>query len=377
MSERKTIQINPKLFEVNNKTRQKKPKLNNKIKMNSKLSSPAKNKSLKNGILKMIREKQQNEYQKLFSDKLDHSNSNAALPASDLMKISGVDNFKNEFEQSINYLNSLEKKNPPKPNPPPKNQTLKQYPSNSISTNFSGAEYENVNLVLPNSLNEMPPMQLRRPVGGQSTMYNQKPLPSPSDMPKYGCMKYGGKLNTYRTMMNLTQKNQKNNGMSNSMNIPNTNYTGGALPAENTSLEENSILALMKDSQIERIKHKTAIKQMKTQIDALNKPPKMKQLKQRRIARRTYRVGKSKVLPRVSVLVSNRTLRNNITTKTQMLKQTSMNEIRRFLIKRGFIKVGSNAPNDVLRKMYESISLICGEVQNHNSENLLYNYLHS
>ena len=57
-----------------------------------------------------------------------------------------------------------------------------------------------------------------------------------------------------------------------------------------------------------------------------------------------------------------------------MLKQIPMQEIKRELIKKGFIRVGSIAPNDVLRKMYESVSLICGEIQNHNPDNLLYNF---
>ena len=97
--------------------------------------------------------------------------------------------------------------------------------------------------------------------------------------------------------------------------------------------------------------------------------------KQKRTIRRTHKIGKSKVFPRVSVLVSNKTLRNNISTKTQLLKQTPMQDVKTYLMKRGFIKVGSTAPNDVLRKMYESATLICGELQNHNPENLLHNFL--
>jgi hypothetical protein len=50
------------------------------------------------------------------------------------------------------------------------------------------------------------------------------------------------------------------------------------------------------------------------------------------------------------------------------LKQTPIDEVRRYLTKKGFIRVGSDAPNDVLRKMYESAVLICGEIQNHNPE---------
>ena len=59
----------------------------------------------------------------------------------------------------------------------------------------------------------------------------------------------------------------------------------------------------------------------------------------------------------------------------QQLKMIPIHEVRSYLIKKGFIKVGSNTPNNVLRKMYESALLICGEVKNHNPDNLLYNFL--
>ena len=95
----------------------------------------------------------------------------------------------------------------------------------------------------------------------------------------------------------------------------------------------------------------------------------------RKTIRRTYRVGRSKVRPKISVLISNRTIRNNITTKKQLLKQIPIEEIRKYLISHGFIKVGSNSPNDVLRKMYETASMVCGEIQNHNPEHVIYNYM--
>ena len=85
-------------------------------------------------------------------------------------------------------------------------------------------------------------------------------------------------------------------------------------------------------------------------------------------------MGKSKVLPKVGVLVSNHTIRSRIKNQTHDLSKVPIKEVRRFLIKKGFIKVGTIAPNDVLRKMYESVCTVCGEVKNHNSENLLYNF---
>ena len=51
-----------------------------------------------------------------------------------------------------------------------------------------------------------------------------------------------------------------------------------------------------------------------------------------------------------------------------------MQDIKKHLIKNGFIKVGSIAPNDVLRKMYETSMLACGEIHNYNPENLVYNF---
>tara|TARA_B100000927_G_C16353231_1_gene424193 strand:+ start:150 stop:497 length:348 start_codon:yes stop_codon:yes gene_type:complete len=104
--------------------------------------------------------------------------------------------------------------------------------------------------------------------------------------------------------------------------------------------------------------------------------PKLNFLKQKKTVRRNYKVGRSNVFSKVAVLVSNKTIRNNIMNKSQELKHISLENVRRYLIKRGFIRVGSSAPNDVLRKMYETANLMCGEVENHNTENLLYNYLH-
>jgi hypothetical protein len=51
--------------------------------------------------------------------------------------------------------------------------------------------------------------------------------------------------------------------------------------------------------------------------------------------------------------------------------------VKRYLVKNGFIKIGSIAPNDVLRKMYETASLVCGEIHNYSPENLVYNFFNA
>jgi hypothetical protein len=53
----------------------------------------------------------------------------------------------------------------------------------------------------------------------------------------------------------------------------------------------------------------------------------------------------------------------------------ALNEIKKELVKQGLIRVGTTTPSEVLRQMYESMKLICGNVKNHNPENLLYNFI--
>jgi hypothetical protein len=55
--------------------------------------------------------------------------------------------------------------------------------------------------------------------------------------------------------------------------------------------------------------------------------------KQKKTLKRTYNVGKSKMYPKISVLVSNKTIRNNITTKSQLLKQVSIQEVKKYFPK--------------------------------------------
>ena len=185
---------------------------------------------------------------------------------------------------------------------------------------------------------------------------NKITIPPP---PPYGILKVGGNKPTYRTLNNQTFKNRE----------PIISHSGefGDNPNSIENIKRASELrqkiAIQKREQEEKEKQKKGKK-------------KLRYLKQKKIYKRTYRVGRSKYQPKIGVLISNKTIRNNISTKTQLLKQEPIQDIKKFLIKKGFIKVGTPTPNDILRKMYESVVLICGEVQNHNAENLLYNFIH-
>jgi hypothetical protein len=89
--------------------------------------------------------------------------------------------------------------------------------------------------------------------------------------------------------------------------------------------------------------------------------------------RKVYNVGKKNNT--VSVLISNYTVRNEVKRKKTQVTMEPISKIKSELIHKGLIKIGSTAPNDVLRKMYESTILIDADVKNHNTSNLLHNYL--
>ena len=89
---------------------------------------------------------------------------------------------------------------------------------------------------------------------------------------------------------------------------------------------------------------------------------------------RTYRVGKSKVKPNVSVLLSNKAIRRNVTEKKYELKKEPLNKIKQKLIRDGFIREGTTAPENILREIYENLSMI-GQVKNYNPDIIMYNMM--
>jgi hypothetical protein len=278
----------------------------------------------KNHVLKFIRDQQEKNMNQLFEKESTKKTPNQDSEA-----------FNSDFKESLNYLMSLSE-DKEKNKDTLKNNTLKKYPS--LPT-FSDINQPFSNLIDSFVPNVAVPVTLSKP--------------NLSIVPKFGCLK-GGTLPTYRSYHNISQKRHPSQIAESSSEI-----TKDQPKQESDFLKED-----YKKSEIRQ-----TLEKMK------EKPKKMRHPKQKRTIRRTFKVGKSKTQPKISVLISNKTLRNQVSTQTHLLKQTPIDEVRRYLTKKGFIRVGSDAPNDVLRKMYESASLICGEIQNHNPDNLLYNFL--
>lgn len=352
MSERKTIQINPELFKVSKNTTRKKQSKAPKIELKSELKTQ-KQKTLRKNVLKMIREKQQEAYHKLFDKKKPASHSK-----------SHENSFDKDFDSSLQFFSSLADK--VKSESPP-NTTIKHYPSTPSPPLF----IPTIDTSIPTTMNTLPiadtaPIFLN-PFPNDVIPISRPPNARPG--PLYGCLK-NGTLPTYR---NFTRKNtpvaEGNKPFmtppappfeKSPFDIPILSRGGGAFAEQSQKFEKIHQGIKPLDSQNKNYKHKQKIRYKK----------------RKKIFKRTYKVGRSKTEPKIGVLVSNKTIRSRISKEAQILKQTPIHDVRKFLIKKGFIKVGTNAPNDVLRKMYETVSLVCGEIQNHNPENMLYNYVH-
>jgi hypothetical protein len=339
MSENNTRSINIDLdaFKIpsGGKTRKNRaPPSENKIKVRT--PPKTQNKSLKKNLLKFIRNQQD---KKLKTENLE--------PLEEL-------DFKSDFSESLEYLSDIAKKNDvPKIS---MNKTLKNYLPQTMD-----APVILTNLTEPLEIVNIPPVH---------NSIQTFSLPQP----QYGCLK-GGKLPLYKQYTRKQYEGiQSPVPIQMSMPTPTQAQAQISTPTPMQSTAPEVVPpSLAPTSNVKRdIIQKTS---EQISITDLYKPPVPK--KQRKTLRRTFKIGKSKNTPRVSVLISNRTIRNNISNKSQSLKLTPISEVKKYLVKNGFIKVGSIAPNDVLRKMYETAMLACGEIHNYNPENLVYNYFNN
>ena len=370
-SKLKTISINPEIFSSfggNANTRKNKPEKPLRIKAPVQKSD----KTRKKEILQRIRNNQEKQYKTLFDEKEKDKTQNVETV------------FNNSFDESVKFMETVVD-NTEKAvfNKSLKNRDISQ----SLSMPLSPTMMNPTMTLSPPMMN--PPMCMNGdPHKPQSLLFHEDPMLSKisepfnildtigepigppiglspmkiQSQPSYGCLK-GGVLPTYR---NYTMKNNTQAQAQAQAQINNTGY------------ERETALTPAPRHIVGRIRTPEEVIEMKklreVNLEAKKNKQKPVQKKIKKLMKRTYRVGRDKYKPTVGVLLPNKTIKNTVTTQTYMLKQTPIAEVRKYLLKTGFIKVGSAAPNDVLRKIYESIKLIDGDVKNHNPDNLLYNF---
>jgi len=203
------------------------------------------------------------------------------------------------------------------------------------------------------------------------------PIPSVSaPPPPYSNLKRGGSKPTYRTWLRNTQKNKP------VINVPAVLPSISILDTEPVENSNNSINSNKEEGGDKIIKPLSfnspvaAVPVVAAAAPSVSAPPHYKPSfapKRKRITRTLkYKLGKHKD-GTVSVLIKNSHTRRKIQNEQSLLKQKSILDIKNYLRKNNLLKVGTQAPNDVLRHLYEQ-SILAGQVENKSKENLIHNY---
>ena len=369
----KTIQINPSLFNVGGslsktkKVREKKQKP-----IISPLITPN---VLKNKLLKRIKDHKKEEIKNL-EDKKNNNDINI---------------YTDEFNDSIEYLKNLSAFK--------KNQDLQ---NKKTMKNHSIAPP--VHLEFPDTLKEELVIIAKKE---EAPVIKTETTPDPP----YGCLK-GGSKPTFRSW-NSTQKIYSNSFQTPSlsiiipensmtkhdserekrlaslqekikmkqnekatdnivmnknliqMNMGEKNITFPILPDDiQTSPVINLMLEKDSNTNLQKIDHHVLEEEEDASSRCLLK----------KTIHRKYTIGKSKIHNRVGILIKDRNTRKNVLAAQRDLKKKPINDVKLYLRDHALLKAGSNAPNDVVRKIYES-AMLAGEITNNNKDTLLHNFL--
>ena len=381
----KTIDINPSLFSFSKTKKRREKGIKPK---NLPIISPN---ILKNKLLKRIKEHKKRETEGLDKKPTDKSIN---ITTATEQKPNLVDSLYNdEFNDSLNYLQTLSKQkkiDEDKFKNAVINQKKREELERKTVKNYHSMGNPYVNIELPDELREtlitVNTEQFK--IVESPTMQVGKPPTATNDVP-YGVLKNGNKP-TYRTW-NKTQKNVMSPLSSSSVQ-----------PKEGITYERENRLNILKEklrSKQTTVVNKPILNSVSNDDVWLNTPmiikpiivkdvnntlpitpsnPVVQTVPTKKIIKKTihrkYTVGKSKIKRVVSVLLKDRGTRKKILGAYRDLKKQNINDVKKYLREHNLIKIGSSAPNDVVRKMFES-AMLAGEITNNNQDTLLYNFM--
>jgi hypothetical protein len=113
-----------------------------------------------------------------------------------------------------------------------------------------------------------------------------------------------------------------------------------------------------------------------TETTATATQPEHTKIRIKQTITKKYKLGRSPGCNVVGVLIKNNETRRQVQQECGLLKRESIIEVRKYLHDHGLLKVGSDAPPDVLRNMYESAKLT-GDVNNVNKNVILHNFMNA
>lgn len=181
--------------------------------------------------------------------------------------------------------------------------------------------------------------------------------------PPYGCLKAGDKP-TFRQWKRITQKKINNNENENKVSL--------------SKPEEPILLNIKKEEPIEKILPTSNIIKKFNSSPSIetsqNAPIILKPIRKKPGKNKTIKQTYGKSGRKVAVNIKNSFTRKKIDNDCNLLKKTALHDVKKYLKHKNLIKTGSNAPPDVLRKMYMD-SHLAGDIENKSITNLVHNYI--
>ncbi len=245
--------------------------------------------------------------------------------------------------------------------------------------------------------NQQPPQQITPTYFAPTNPIQNKPSQQVTSFqvendPPYGCLKNANKP-TYRNWVKTKRNTFENHEIPESNISPTSNIHFSPDPQNERQKRLEQLRKKMKEDEINKLNsynHATTTQTPK-EIPVLNnisssvsqntiteggatnaEEPDKRYIK--RTIKKKYTLGKSTVYRKVGILIKNNATRKKIINAQKDLKKKSIHDIKKYLVERGLLKVGSNAPNNVLRKTYES-AMLTGEVVNQNKDVLIHNLI--
>jgi hypothetical protein len=369
MSLKKTIQINPEFFKLPGSKTKK-----NKEKKELKLTPIINPNTLKNKLLKRIKEHKKNEIKN--SSRNEHTDN--------------VNDYTDEFYGAIDYLSDLSKKQKiDKAKQRSLNmKTLKNYNiSNNVPEVSLDLPYELTNLTMPETndiyninykvQDDVPYGCLK---GGKKKTYREwKEINSPIDLPDIVRPPTPPKeYNIASTVSNVSREERLNKIKQKLRELEDNEKTIKKQTLDDFKILENKLSQPINDDIyeldneiIEPVRDVTEIIREKNKELQEEKDKNKKYVK--KTIKRKFTLGKSDKLRRVSVLIKNQQTRKNIINTQKELKKMDITDVKKYLRQHGLIKVGTTCPPDILRKTFEN-ALMTGEITNINRETLLHNF---
>lgn len=322
----KSISINPEFFKLSGRISKKKKK--QKPKFNAKSLKPN---DIKKKLIAKIKA-----HQKKEKERLQQENEKK-------------ESFGSDFKETISYLEEIKKNNIRKKKKKQKNKTLKRRkdPAINIETHTKLTPQQNNNK--PNSSSGI---QIHlgsmddKPINDVKNFNNNSisNIDIAKD-PPYGCLKNGSKP-TWR-QYNKTLKKEKT--------------------VDNKPLFD---LSLDLPKHKEFIERQKKLQEIKNKLSTPKPKPKKRKIQTKRIRRK---ITLGKIGNKIGVLVKSKKTRKIIKNEVNVLKKKSIHDIKDYLRRHNLIKIGSSAPDYILRSIYEN-AFLSGEIKNKNADVLLHNW---